>query len=126
MAEKNVPFRFTIGFSPGDPSHQQVAELLNQQGRRKAQFIVNAVLHYINCPETVDVPERGSIHQPERDELEAMIARILRERGYLQEPGEREEPFAAHSKAKPKESSIDLGDADIAAITDSLSAFRDT
>ena len=61
MAEKKSLYRFTIGFNPGDPSHRQVAELLNRQGRRKAQFLVNAILHYIHCPET---PEIGNTRIP--------------------------------------------------------------
>ena len=48
MAKKDI-YKFTIQFSGGDPQHQQVAEILNQQGRRKAQFLVNTVLHYIHA-----------------------------------------------------------------------------
>mgnify|MGYP004668568575 CR=1 FL=1 len=51
MGEKKDSFRFTVQFNAGDPSHQQVAAILNEQGRRKAQFLVNAVTHYMNCPE---------------------------------------------------------------------------
>ena len=43
MGEKKDSFRFTVQFNAGDPSHQQVAAILNEQGRRKAQFLVNAV-----------------------------------------------------------------------------------
>lgn len=52
MGGKKDPGRFTIGFNTADPTHQAVIELLNRQGRRKAQFIVNAVQHYICCSET--------------------------------------------------------------------------
>lgn len=45
MGEKKDSFRFTVQFNAGDPSHQQVAAILNEQGRRKAQFLVNAVTH---------------------------------------------------------------------------------
>ena len=44
MAEKKTPGRFCVQFNPNDPRHQQVIELLERQGRRKAQFIVEAVL----------------------------------------------------------------------------------
>ena len=44
MAEKKTPGRFCVQFNPRDPRHQQVIELLERQGRRKAQFIVEAVL----------------------------------------------------------------------------------
>lgn len=57
MAKKDI-YKFTIQFSGGDPQHQQVAEILNQQGRRKAQFLVNTVLHYIHCSETPDMSIR--------------------------------------------------------------------
>ena len=50
MAEKKNPGRVTIQFNPGDPKQLSVSELLEQQGRHKAQFITNAVLHYIHCP----------------------------------------------------------------------------
>ena len=45
MREKKDPYKFTIQFNPSDPTHQQTAVLLNRQGRRKAQFLVNAVMH---------------------------------------------------------------------------------
>ena len=48
MGEKKDSFRFTVQFNAGAPSHQQVAAILNEQGRRKAQFLVNAVTHYMN------------------------------------------------------------------------------
>lgn len=78
MAEKKIPYRFTIGFNPGDPAHRQAAEQLNQQGRRKAQFLVNAILHYIHCPETPDLPE---LHvKPDamgQKDMENLVIRIL-------------------------------------------------
>ena len=46
MGEKKDSFRFTVQFNAGDPSHQQVAAILNEQGRRKAQFLVNAVTFF--------------------------------------------------------------------------------
>ena len=51
MHEKKDPYKFTIQFNPSDPTHQQTAVLLNRQGRRKAQFLVNAVMHYIDIPQ---------------------------------------------------------------------------
>lgn len=45
MTAKKDPYKFTIQFNPADPTHLQTAALLNRQGRRKAQFLVNAVKH---------------------------------------------------------------------------------
>lgn len=69
--------KFTIQFSRTDPTHLQVAEILNRQGRRsKAQYLVNAILHYENCGET------PNIQLPEGfDEkiIESVVIRVLRE-----------------------------------------------
>lgn len=73
MSDKKKPGRFTIQFNDRDPQHRLVIDLLNQQGRNKAQFLTNAVLHYINCSE---VPEpRPSI--PDGELLEKMVLEIL-------------------------------------------------
>ena len=46
MSDKKDPGKFTIRFNIADPQQRTAAELLNQQGRYKAQFIANAVLFY--------------------------------------------------------------------------------
>lgn len=61
MAEKKDPCRFTVMFNRADPNHLRVVEVLNQQKHRKAQFIVNAVLHYLNCPETPAIQESAPV-----------------------------------------------------------------
>ena len=74
MGEKKDAFRFTVQFNAGDPSHQQVAAILNEQGRRKAQFLVNAVIHYINCPES---PESAAAPKIDRQTVEQLVREIL-------------------------------------------------
>lgn len=74
MGEKKDAFRFTVQFNAGDPSHQQVAAILNEQGRRKAQFPVNAVIHYINCPES---PEAAAAPKIDRQTVEQLVREIL-------------------------------------------------
>lgn len=49
MGEKKDPGKFTIRFNIADPQQQAVAEMLNRQGRYKAQFITNAVMLYIHA-----------------------------------------------------------------------------
>lgn len=44
VAGKKNCGRFCVQFNLSDPQHRQVIELLERQGRRKAQFIVEAVL----------------------------------------------------------------------------------
>lgn len=50
MGAKKQPGRFTLQFNLEDPQQQAVSELLEQQGRRKAQFLTNAVLCYVQRP----------------------------------------------------------------------------
>ena len=75
MAKKDL-YKFTIQFSEGDPLHQQTAAILNQQGRRKAQFLVNAVMHYLHCKETPDIPQSAPV---DVDAIEAIVRRIMEE-----------------------------------------------
>ena len=49
MGDKKDPGKFTIRFNVADPQQRAAAELLNQQGRCIAQFLSNALLHYIRC-----------------------------------------------------------------------------
>ena len=46
---KGNPYRFTLLFNQTDPRHRRVVEILNQQGKSKSQYIVTAILHYIDC-----------------------------------------------------------------------------
>lgn len=125
MPEKRIPYRFTIGFSPGDPAHQAVADLLNQQGRRKAQFLVNAVLHYIHCPETPEIPEmQAAPAQVDLNDIAERIVGILKNQGYFKEAAS-----SAGGGQTPDDSLEPLPDGildavGMAAISDSLAAFR--
>ena len=49
MSAKKDPGKCTIRFNIADPQQQAVAELLNRQGRYKAQFITNAVMLYVRA-----------------------------------------------------------------------------
>ncbi len=129
VSEKKDHFKFTIQFSPGDPHHRQVAEFLNDQGRRKAQFIVNAVQHYINCKE---MPEISMPAPLDYAAIEAVVMQILEQRlSYT--VSEPDEP--AHSPKGRKmicksdsirfsEVSDALGQDGIEAIMSSLTAIR--
>ena len=57
MVDKKNAGRFCVQFNPRDPRHQQVIELLERQGRRKAQFIVEAVLREGNTSAAPDIAQ---------------------------------------------------------------------
>ena len=74
---KKDEYRFTIQFSPTDSRHRPVVEILNRQGRRKAQYLVNAVLCYENGPEAATSNQSSSVNY---QMIEAIVNQILTER----------------------------------------------
>lgn len=125
MAKKD-PYKFTIQFNGGDPSHLQIAEMLNQQGRRKAQFLVNAVMHYIHCSETPDIPQPTV---PDIDAIEQIVIRIMKEQSV--NIGKSETIIRTVEKRPIKSEEIDFGDASdvfdeegMATIAKTMAGFR--
>lgn len=126
MGEKKKPGRFTLQFNLDDPQQRTVSELLEQQGRHKAQFITSAVLLYIQCPK----PQRSSGELPVIDEavMERMLLAIMEKHPRFvratpsDPPGAREAPT---SVAFAKGSWEDFMEDDtLKAINDTLTAFR--
>ena len=124
MAKKDI-YKFTIQFSSGDPQHQQVAEILNRQGRRKAQFLVNTVLHYIHCSETPDIPQQPPVNT---DAIETIVRRIIEE--YSEKPTRQDVRKTPEKKTvKSEEIAYDdaaelLGEDGIAAVRNTIASFR--
>ena len=46
-------FRFTLQFDKNDTEHQKVVEILNEKGKKKSQYIVQAILSYSNNKNTM-------------------------------------------------------------------------
>lgn len=125
MAKKDL-YKFTIQFSPGDPHHRQTAEILNEQGRRKAQFLVNAVMHYLHCSETPDIPLPAPI---DTSAIETIVRRIMEEEKAQSIAGESSTTFTPKRIVKSEQ--IDFGDAadvlgeeGVAAIAKTMANFR--
>ena len=98
MPEKKEQNKFTIQFNPADPAHRQTIDILNQQGRRKAQFIVNAVQHYLHCPETPDIPQPAPV---DIHTIEDIVRRIVEEQ---KKPAlKNQEPVKAQSSSPQTE-----------------------
>lgn len=75
MREKKDRERFSIKFNENDPAHDAVIRLLEKQGpHSKAQFIVNAVLHYINDPGVLAIPLTQTV---DRASIENIVMEIL-------------------------------------------------
>lgn len=128
--------RFSIKFNENDPSHLAVIDILEQQGsRRKAQFIVNAVLHYIHSKETPDITAAPPAAQPvDKAYIESVIREIIcQQRAETEAVQEKEENHSGpavqgsvteHEKTV-NDSELEIADeATRALITATLSAFR--
>ena len=87
MAQKKDRSRFTIKFRESDPAHDMTIRILENQGQRNiAPFLVNAVLHYVQCSETPDVSHM-LVENPQpvldRQEIEDIVWGILRQQGIV-------------------------------------------
>lgn len=125
MTKKNSPERFTVKFNPSDPCHQKTVDILNKQGRHKAQFIVNAVMHYLNCPETPDIPQSLL----DVSLIEDVVRRILESQSKEEMkltvmPSPPERTIRQSESISINEAQNLLGEDGIAAIAKSMASFR--
>lgn len=95
--------KFTIQFNPADPQHARTIAILNQQGRRKAQFITNAVMHYLHCSNTPEIPQAVPI---DTAVIESIVRRIMEEQSKSLAPTEKEPAKDKPQRSKPKTESI--------------------
>ena len=126
--EKRHAGRFCIQFNTADTRHAQVVELLETQGRRKAQFIAEAVLHYINCGESSEIQVRLEF-AISKEQIEAIVLEILRQRELAS--GNDEQPLdnVPMPSVKVQPSPFDFSDETdavlMASIRESISALRE-
>ncbi|MEH2954953.1 DUF1697 domain-containing protein [Candidatus Merdisoma sp. JLR.KK011] len=124
--------RFSIKFNENDPAHDAVIRLLEKQGlRSKAQFLVNAVLHYINCPETPDIAIPQTV---DRVAIEEIVAEILSQKENVRQTEDKTEiksetiwkqgAFKPEKKPDGEYPPKEMDQATRALIADTMSAFR--
>ena len=117
--EKKTEYRFNIILNPGDPMHKTAINALNNQGRHKSQFVVNAIVHYIMNDESASkavVPDTDEIRTICREILSEMLDSIPRA------------PRAPIPLVQEAEIELDTEsaeqDIDFGAIADTLNGFR--
>lgn len=127
--EKKDPGKFTVRFNMTDPQQKAVIDLLNQQGRYKAQFLSSAILHYVHCPETPDIRSAAAV---DSTEIERIVCHVLAQQQTAapsalrqggQEPGEAVIPWEEPDSSLP-DTRNPAEDVDKAAILQTLDAFR--
>lgn len=120
--------KFTIQFSSADAHHLQAVDILNAQGRRKAQFIANAILHYINCSETPGIPQQAPVPL-DYGAIEAIVYKILQAKDKNVQAPEPERPTVKKKPVKSEEINFDdtakdIGEDAFTAIKNSMESFR--
>ena len=104
MTQKKDRSRFSIKFNERDPSHESVIRLLEQQPpHSKAQFIVNAILHYVHCPETPDIMQgqvTGPVSAVDRVFIEKMVSEILLQKDIERMSSEKNEEQKGYKKTE--------------------------
>lgn len=131
MAEKKERGRFTIKLNENDPTHKAAIRLLERQPpRTKAQLVVNALVHYMNCPAAASAAPSGV----GREAIEEIVREVLRGQASAGQPDST--PIGAvdsdeqsvqpqpwqEGTPKPTQTSADAQTLDL--IADTLSAFR--
>lgn len=124
--------RFSIKFNENDPAHDAVIRLLEKQGpHSKAQFLVNAVLHYVNCTETPDITIPQKV---DRAVIEEIVTEFLEMKGFQKGVSYGEnvrgiqemetETVKLEKKADGEQPRKEMDKVTLALIADTMSAFR--
>lgn len=123
MGDRKRPGRFTIQFNQQDPQQRMVTKILEEKGRRKAQFITSAVLQYsqraVSCDPSQSLSDFGEEY------LEQIILSVIKKYPQFAASGSESCNTPKASKGE-SEASLDRWDdsSALAAISNTLAAFR--
>jgi len=125
MDKRNLE-RFCIQFNVSDARHLQVIDILDAQGRRKAQFITEAILHYTNCSESpVMKPQQNSAIL--RKTVESIVREFLRTEKAVTSATHTEDYIASAETINPERTQafgVELDAELIASIQESMGVLR--
>ena len=114
MDAKKDPGKFTLRFCMSDPRQKRAVDELNAQGRLKAQFLTNAILHYVGAENSSGVPSRA--------ELEAIVRAMLEENA--RKSRDAAQLPAGHERECSTDADAFLTEENLSAIAGTLKAFR--
>ena len=124
MVEKKERGRFSIKFNENAPSHAAVIELLEKQGpHSKAQFIANAILHYVHCTE---MPDIHPVQAVDKAAIEEIVMEILKRQDVGVHGVETETKPTLVEQTEGTENSVSesMDASMMALIADTMLAFR--
>ena len=104
MAQKKDRSRFSIKFRENDPAHERTICILESQGQRNiAPFLVNAVLHYVQCSETPDMShmlaEKAQTLM-DKNAVEDIVKEILLQEGIIKAEIQKVEQIQSTAETK--------------------------
>ena len=131
MGKKKVRGRFTIKLNEYDPAHEKVICLLESQPpRSKAQLLVNALLHYMDCPAATGSTLLAIDHAL----IEEVVREVLNQQGMDKQPdaaqtGEQSQQTQQTDQAAQRKGGMPIADTEtsnetFSLVADALSAFR--
>lgn len=128
MGIKKDRSRFTIKFNENDPAHETVIRLLEKQApRNKANFIANAILHYIHYSE-ISVLPIDNVKYIDTKTVEEIVLRILEQKNGIQQINTETESKQLNSEIKlkkvTKQSLPDVDTKIIGLIKNTMMEFR--
>lgn len=69
---QNESKRIVLKFNEFDFRHRKVLEILHSKPRNKTEMVVNAILHYVSCPEASEEFNKESIKKLIREVIADM------------------------------------------------------
>ena len=116
MNGKKDPGKFTVRFNIADPQQREVVETLDKQGRYKAQFLTNAVLHYIHGGSASDAQSAPATNSKE---IERIVRDVL-----AQQAISMETPVSEVLEPSNADFGANLDDTDRSAILKTMQSFQ--
>lgn len=113
--EKKNPYITTIGFDKTNPRHVEVAEFLNSLQRKKADYIVNAIMEYQGREDWED-KKRDSVSR-DCEEIKSIVLQVISE---MQLNGQFKE-----EKENTMDGWTEMGNEMVDNILSSLEAFKE-
>lgn len=112
MVDKKDPGKFTLRFALSDPQQRRAAQLLNEQGRQKAQFLTSAILCYVDGVSSTAAPMS-------KDALEQLIRSMIDQHLHTPQDCSTQQEFPACH-----DDTLSLDNASLSAIVGTLQSFR--
>jgi hypothetical protein len=97
---KKNRYRFTLQFNQNDPRHVRAVNILCKQNRSISQFIVSAVLHYMDCTK-----EPVMAAQSDAEFIASIVRQTIHEIGGIPKPERPPAPAAVSQQDEPARAS---------------------